>query len=137
MQPQCLQGACECAAVLSSQRVAHLQVLGRELTKVSTAYSLEEARAVESLQRVRRLSGAASAAELQRLHRLIQDLTKFAALNYVAVLKAIKKRNRRLRNACGDVVVTVAPFSVLQHQAFFTSKELVRISSEAAELDPV
>lgn len=71
------------------------------------------------------------------LRKHLQELTKYAALNYVAVLKAVKKRNRRLMDACGDQVVTVAPFSVLQNQAFFTAAELQQIGSAAMALDPV
>ena len=114
-----------------------VQVLHDEMDKVSNFYVGEEGRLKAAFLRAKALSGLKRTDALQTLYRHIQDLTKFAALNYVAVLKAIKKRNRRLRDACGDVVVTVAPFSILRDQAFFSSQELAKLSSATAEVEPV
>jgi SPX domain protein involved in polyphosphate accumulation len=41
--------------------------------------------------------GANSSAELSELRCEVQELIKFVALNYLAVVKAIKKRNRHLK----------------------------------------
>lgn len=114
-----------------------LQTLAVELNKVSKFYDALEAQLLQQLEASNGHAGSNAPEHLSRLHQQVQDLTKYAALNYVAVLKAIKKRNRRLRDACGDQVVTVAPYSILKHQAFFTSRRLPRITQRAKELHEV
>ena len=68
---------------------------------------------------------------------LVQELTKFAVLNYMAVIKAIKKRNKRLKEVCGDAVVPILSFDVLQHQPFFYSRALSQVATSAAILEEV
>jgi membrane-bound lytic murein transglycosylase MltF len=114
-----------------------VQTLQRELARVSCFYLDEAARLQNLLEELQTSQLPFLRAGLSLLRHDLQDLTKYAALNYVAVLKAVKKRNRRLRDACGDQVVTVAPFSVLQNQAFFMAAELQQIGGAALALDPV
>jgi hypothetical protein len=114
-----------------------VQTLQRELAKVSSIYLDEAARLKTLLKELQSSEPSHVLPGLAMLRENLQELTKYAALNYVAVLKAVKKRNRRLRDACGDQVVTVAPFSVLHNQAFFTAAELQDIGSAAVALDPV
>ena len=104
---------------------------------MSRFYSAQEARLQEALTQLQCEPVATIGPGLAALRRQLQELTKYAALNYVAVLKAVKKRNRRLRDACGDRVVTVAPMAVLQREAFYTSRQLLRMSAAAIALDPV
>lgn len=115
----------------------HMQTLAAQLAKVSAFYDAFEKQLLQQLDTYGSGASTPAADQLARLHQQVQDLTKFAALNYVAVLKAIKKRNRRLRDSCGDQVVTVAPFSVLKHQAFFTSRRLPLITQQAKALHEV
>jgi SPX domain protein involved in polyphosphate accumulation len=114
-----------------------VQTLEAELAKVCRFFVDQEAHLQSTLDSLRGAPPATLPAALAALHKGVQDLTKFAALNYVAVLKAVKKRNRRLRDVCGDVVVTVAPFSILKHQTFFTSRELARITAASLALEKV
>lgn len=66
-------------------------------------------------------------AALAKIRQGIQDLTNFAALNYSAVLKAVKKRNRRLQMACGDSVVTAPTRDFFVGRRFFASGQLAKI----------
>ena len=72
---------------------------------------------------------AAFAAELT-------DLRKYAVLNYVACIKAVKKRNRHLRAAIGEAGAD-APLravDLLSQQYFFTSPRLAALSTRAEVL---
>jgi SPX domain protein involved in polyphosphate accumulation len=112
-----------------------LQTLDMELAKVSQFYVKEEARLLASLREAR--SQPLNTKLLVDLHSQVQWLFQYAALNYVAVVKAVKKRNRRLRDACGDQVVTVQPLNYLQDQVFFEHKELAHICAGALKLGTV
>ena len=46
-------------------------------------------------------TAAALSSDLAQLRLEVQELIKFVALNYLAVVKAIKKRNRHLRVGAG------------------------------------
>ena len=70
-------------------------------------------------------------ASLQTLRVEVNDLRKFAVLNYVAVVKGVKKRNRHLRKACGIVAMPLAAVPLLSDQPFFTSTRLAALSTQA------
>lgn len=106
-----------------------MQALNEQLSKVDKHYShLEEALHVEVSQV--ECNGIPVSDQLQRLshaRRNTQELTQFAALNYSAVLKAVKKRNRRLQLACGDSAITAASSDFLADKSFFKSTTLAHI----------
>lgn len=83
------------------------------------------------------ISKADKIAALAEIRMGIQDLTNFAALNYSAVLKAVKKRNRRLQMACGDSVVTAPTRDFLVGRRFFASSELAKIVDASHALTQV
>lgn len=60
------------------------------------------------------------------------ELRKFAVLNYVAVNKAVKKRNRHLAGA-GSLHAS----ALLSQQPFFTSPELAALQTRAEVLAQV
>lgn len=72
---------------------------------------------------------AAFAAELT-------DLRKYAVLNYVACIKAVKKRNRHLRAAVGEAGAgaPLRAVDLLSQQYFFTSPRLAALSTRAEVL---
>ncbi len=66
------------------------------------------------------------------------ELRKFVVLNYIAVVKAAKKRNRHLRGACGqEQVASLRAIQVLSQQYFFTSPKLAALSTQAEILAKV
>lgn len=68
----------------------------------------------------------------------LRELRKWVALNYVAVVKAVKKRNRHLRGACAsDAVCPVSAVALLSTQHFFTSGTLAALSTRAEVLAQV
>lgn len=78
--------------------------------------------------------------KLQRLAKArqsIQEITNFAALNYSAVLKAVKKRNRRLQLACGDSAITAASYDFLADKSFFKSTTLAQVLQSSQSLSQV
>jgi hypothetical protein len=106
-----------------------LQVLRAELDKVDKHYIQREVRLQTDIAALdcSGLSNEEKAIALAEIRRAIQDLTNFAALNYSAVLKAVKKRNRRLQMACGDSVVTAPTRDFLVGRRFFASRQLANI----------
>ena len=52
--------------------------------------------------------GAPSAMGLARCRAELMDLRKFVVLNYIAVIKAVKKRNRHLKVGAGSSSALVA-----------------------------
>ena len=75
-----------------------------------------------------------------RLHQLradITDLRKFAVLNYVAVIKAVKKRNRHLGAKVGGAFVQMRAVDVLSQQYFYTSPKLARLATRAEIMSQV
>lgn len=68
----------------------------------------------------------------------LRELRKWVALNYVAVVKAVKKRNRHLRGACAsEPVCPVSAVALLSTQHFFTSGMLAALSTRAEVLAQV
>ncbi|CAG9463532.1 unnamed protein product [Pedinophyceae sp. YPF-701] len=70
-------------------------------------------------------------ATLPQLLSAANDLKKLVALNYIAVVKACKKRNRLMVEAFGPDTAPVNPLDVLRSQPFFTSAELATIGTQA------
>ncbi|KAK9868326.1 hypothetical protein WJX84_003439 [Apatococcus fuscideae] len=105
-------------------------VLRHELHKVSAFYVDKEAELMaamrDPLQR--------SPAQLTMLRSELTDLRKFVVLNYIAVIKAAKKRNRHLKAACSERVHQVRAVELLSLQYFFTSPRLAALSAEAEVL---
>ena len=97
--------------------------LAAELSKVDVFYT----RAVRALQDS--MAGvAARPRALGPLRAEAAALRRFAALNYVAAVKAVKKRNRRLAlpaDAGGGALAALAP------HAFFSSPALAALMTEA------
>ncbi len=68
----------------------------------------------------------------------LRELRKWVALNYVAVVKAVKKRNRHLRGACAPGAVRpLSAVALLSTQHFFTSGTLAALSTRAEVLAQV
>ena len=76
-------------------------------------------------------------AGLQAVRVEANALRKFAVLNYVAVVKAVKKRNRHLRRACGAGAEPLAAVQLLGSQPFFISTKLAALSTRADVLAEV
>jgi hypothetical protein len=124
-----VQRLIQCYAHVVCGTVSLLQVLRAELEKVDEHYIKRELQLqtdIDALD-VSELSVEGKRAALAECSKAIQDLTNFAALNYSAVLKAVKKRNRRLQMACGDTVVTAPTRDFLVNRHFFASRELAMI----------
>lgn len=79
--------------------------------------------------------GAWEPDDLTDLMAEIQALKKFATLNYIAVYKAVKKRNRHLLEAFpGLACSTEDAVALLQKQRFFTSNKLATLFTWAQVL---
>lgn len=68
------------------------KLLVSELEKVSQFYADKAVQLESAMQQVQ-----GQAQRLKEVQSEIQELIKFVALNYLAVVKAIKKRNRHLK----------------------------------------
>lgn len=64
---------------------------------------------------------------INRLKSELQDLRKYVVLNYVAVVKAVKKRNRHLAALSLRKVSSVRAVSILAGEYFFTSLRLAQL----------
>ncbi|GFR46786.1 hypothetical protein Agub_g8417 [Astrephomene gubernaculifera] len=109
------------------------KLLEVELRKVSQFYS-EKADGIEAT--LHQLHGGNSAAgsvsQLTALRSEIKELIKFVALNYLAVVKAIKKRNRHLRETFGAAAsISLQALDMLGHEVFFTSPRLAGLATQA------
>lgn len=95
------------------------------------------------LERIER-NPAAEAGRVAELRAQAQQLRKYVTLNYVAVVKAVKKRNRHLRGAAaaardsgsavsasGGGASGLRAVDVLSRQGFFTSPALAAIAVRA------
>ena len=72
------------------------------------------------------------AAGLGALRAEVADLRKYAALNYVAVIKAVKKRNRHLGAAVGSRQLRpLRALELLSAQHFYTSPRLAALATQA------
>lgn len=78
-------------------------VLRQELKKISAFYVEKE----EELQAIMQGLANRNTNCLASFRQEVQDLKKYVVLNYVAVIKAIKKRNRHLKVGVGGKVVFV------------------------------
>lgn len=108
-----------------------LRVLLNELQGVSRFY-VEKA---QELETVLQTSHVQSSTVVDQVRVELKQLIKFVALNYLAVVKAIKKRNRQFKALFGDDVATVLnPIEVLSQQVFFTSTHLAMLATQAEVL---
>jgi hypothetical protein len=82
-------------------------------------------------------AGEMSHTSLHQLRAEITDLRKFAVLNYVAVIKAVKKRNRHLCAKVGGAFVPMRAVDVLSQQYFYTSPKLARLATRAEIMSQV
>lgn len=119
--------------------VCFLQALCAELDNVDKHYVRREIALQSEIAALDRpgVSKEDKMAALAEIRKGIQDLTNFAALNYSAVLKAVKKRNRRLQMACGDSVVTAPTRDFLVGRRFFASGHLAKIVDTSHSLTQV
>jgi len=129
-----------------------LRVLLSELRKVSSFY-LETADQLEA--RIEALAaappGARDAQALAQVRGDISALIKFVALNYLAVVKAIKKRNRHFKVSFGERSLRqqhqqqhyqqqqqgfdpLHPLDLLSQEVFFTSNRLAGLATRAEVL---
>jgi RNA polymerase II subunit A small phosphatase-like protein len=78
-------------------------------------------------------AAALSSEQLSALRDEIRQLIKFVALNYLAVVKAIKKRNRHCKVTFGAAATGPAlhPLDLLKQEVFFTSPRLAALSTRA------
>ncbi|KAL6760448.1 hypothetical protein V8C86DRAFT_1786156 [Haematococcus lacustris] len=110
----------------------HFQaVLVGELQKVSQYYSSK----AELLERTLASLRKDHSQELEELRSDVQELIKFVALNYLAVVKAIKKRNRHLKESFGaEASTSLHALDLLIGEVFFTSPRLASLATEAEVL---
>ncbi|PSC70630.1 CTD small phosphatase [Micractinium conductrix] len=109
--------------------------LRAELRKVAGFYSEKEEELGAAMAR---LSLASSLQEVSSLRAELQVLRKYVALNYVATIKAAKKRNKMLgaaaRAAGGVPPPPLRALAVLQAQRFYTSPRLAQLTTQAEVL---
>ena len=79
----------------------------------------------------------ATPAEMDAYNLRITELRKYVVLNYVACIKAVKKRNRHLSQRYGPSVGTVHASALLSRQPFFTSPKLAALQTQAEVLAQV
>ncbi|KAG2489703.1 hypothetical protein HYH03_011810 [Edaphochlamys debaryana] len=107
-------------------------LLEAELRKVSQFYSQRADAAETTLRTLHASTRASTVAELTALRAEIQELIKFVALNYLAVVKAIKKRNRHLRERFGpSASMGLQALDMLGGEVFFTSPRLATLATQA------
>ncbi|KAG1661655.1 hypothetical protein FOA52_007536 [Chlamydomonas sp. UWO 241] len=107
-------------------------VLVAELQKVSQFYIDKAAQLEDTLSKHPSDASAGSVEQLRLLRVEVQELIKFVALNYVAVVKAIKKRNRHLAEHFGNAASTsLHALDLLGHEVFFTSPRLAALATQA------
>ncbi|KAL0039408.1 hypothetical protein WJX79_007128 [Trebouxia sp. C0005] len=100
----------------------------QELERINAFYSEQEQQLEAALTDLQH-SGQTSFAQFRSE---VIDLRKFVVLNYIAVIKAYKKRNRHLQAACKDsTAVAVDAVDLLSQQYFFTSTKLASLATEA------
>ncbi len=80
-----------------------------------------------------------SPAALAAFRSEVTDLRKFVALNYIAVIKACKKRNRHLlATASGShSFIPLRAVDLLSQQYFFTSGKLASLATQAELMSQV
>ena len=80
----------------------------------------------------------AAETDVPALLQEIADLRRFAYLNYLAVVKAVKKRNRHLELAFGEAACEMQAATLLLPQAFFSSPLLSNLATrlEVRSLKP-
>ena len=81
--------------------------------------------------------GLTTPAEMDAYNLRVTELRKFAVLNYVAVNKAVKKRNRHLGSFCGHQAASLHASHLLSQQPFFTSPKLAALQTQAEVLAQV
>ncbi|KAK9799425.1 hypothetical protein WJX73_008637 [Symbiochloris irregularis] len=104
------------------------RVITRELQEANLFYLSEEAK-LEVLMAA--LVADSPPDSLQALRMEVNALRKFAVLNYVAVVKGVKKRNRHLRKACSSSSAPMSAVQLLSKQPFFTSTRLAALTTQA------
>lgn len=67
--------------------------------------------------------------EFLGLKKEIHDLNKFVMLNYIAVVKAVKKRNRHMKAACPQGMSSMRAGQILVGQYFCSSLKLAAMST--------
>ncbi|KAG2422865.1 hypothetical protein HXX76_015697 [Chlamydomonas incerta] len=108
------------------------KLLQSELRKVSHFYSQKADHVEATLATLRSNNGTSTVAQLTGLRTEIKELIKFVALNYLAVVKAIKKRNRHLKEAFGaSASISLQALDMLGHEVFFTSPRLASLATQA------
>lgn len=103
------------------------EALQKELLKTGEFYQRRESELALALEETDKGEPEAMA----KLQREFVDLRKFVTLNYIAVVKAVKKRNRHLREACGDCVVSLKAVRILTGQPWFISVKLAELTTRA------
>ncbi len=93
-------------------------------------------RAVRPAQAAMRALQPGQAGALSAFAAELTDLRKYAVLNYVACIKAVKKRNRHLRAAVGPGAAgpPLRAVDLLSQQYFFTSPKLAALATRAEVL---
>jgi hypothetical protein len=69
-------------------------------------------------------------AALHSFRAEVTDLHKFAVLNYIAVIKAVKKRNRHLGAKLGAAVRPMRAVELLNQQYFYISPKLAVLATQ-------
>lgn len=103
-----------------------------ELAKVEAFYAAHEEHLALSLNdALANNSQNSDPASIEALRCQLQELRKYVMLNYVAVVKAVKKRNRHLSSACGHTSPSIRAVNILAGEHFFTSLRLAALATRA------
>uniref|UniRef100_A0A7S1X6P0 Protein-serine/threonine phosphatase n=1 Tax=Tetraselmis chuii TaxID=63592 RepID=A0A7S1X6P0_9CHLO len=109
-------------------------VVAQELQKISAFY-IEKEEEMEAVFRANSTSWTSK--QLSEFSAELKSLKKYVTLNYIAVFKATKKRNRRLAEAFAGEKAAVRPRQAAQflgNQAFFISGRLATLSTHVEVL---
>lgn len=112
---------------VSGARFEHSIYAG--LHKINIFYVAQENELEAKLGAV--MHSSRGGASINRLRIEIADLRKFAVLNYIAVIKSVKKRNRHMASCGSQPVAPLHAVALLSQQYFFTSPKVANLATQA------
>lgn len=104
------------------------QSLWRELQKVGAFYEGQEGRVQHMLKHH---DACRSKENIKKVKQEVNLLRKFVMLNYIAVVKAVKKRNRHVKNISNAArVCSMKASQILMRQYIFTTLKLAEMVTQ-------
>jgi Dullard-like phosphatase family protein len=108
------------------------RTLDSELHRISSLYFDREEALAASLAALAAAPPPRAAPAVAALRADLLHLRKYVVLNYIAVVKAVKKRNRHLRAACAAAPPRpLRAAAILTSQPFYTSQRLAAMTTRA------